>query len=119
MARIKGPLRAELLAEMNGRCGYCGTEIVLSAMQVDHKLAIRRGGTDDRDNLLAACRRCNNLKNTFTDEQFRHEIQQQVSRARRCSVNFRTAERYGLIKVIDVPVYFYYETLAAYAEREG
>jgi len=36
-------------------CAYCGDE----ADTVDHVLALNKGGTDDINNLVAACKRCN------------------------------------------------------------
>ena len=39
-------------------CAYCGDE----ATQVDHVIPRVDGGTDDLDNLVACCRRCNLLK---------------------------------------------------------
>ena len=78
-------------------------------MQVDHIKASYRGGSDDMDNLNPACRACNNFKVTHSIEELRHEISQQVERGRRYSVNFRLAERYGLIAITGNPVVFYFE----------
>jgi hypothetical protein len=39
----------------------------------------------------------------------RKEISQQVERARTYSVNFRTAERFGLVEIVDKPVVFWFE----------
>jgi 5-methylcytosine-specific restriction endonuclease McrA len=39
-------------------CTYCGEP----ANEVDHVISRKDGGTDDLDNLVAACRRCNNSK---------------------------------------------------------
>jgi len=36
-------------------CVYCGDE----ANSVDHIIPISKGGTDDLNNLVAACARCN------------------------------------------------------------
>lgn len=60
-------------------------------------------------NLLPACHSCNNYKATFDLEGFRRELAEQVDRARRQSVNFRFAERYGLIQVLGGKVEFYFE----------
>ena len=78
-------------------------------MQVDHIKASYCGGSDDMDNLNPACRPCNNYKLTYSIEELRHEISRQVDRARRYSVNFRLAERYGLIAITGNPVVFYFE----------
>lgn len=39
----------------------------------------------------------------------RKEISYQIERARAYSVNFRTAERFGLIEIVDKPVVFWFE----------
>jgi len=64
---------------------------------------------DTIDNMVPSCAPCNLFKATFTIDQFRKEIQLQVERARRSSVNFRTAERFGLIEAPPRPVIFWFE----------
>lgn len=78
-------------------------------MQVDHIHPKRRGGSDDIGNLNPSCFACNNYKMTFLIEELRRAVGRQVERARRYSVNFRLAERYGLIKETGNPVVFYFE----------
>ena len=46
----------------NGHCAYCGHEININEMQVDHIHPQRLGGTDDISNLNPACRLCNHYK---------------------------------------------------------
>ena len=41
--------RKEVLEKYNGHCAYCGKEITLKEMQVDHKHPRRAGGKDDFD----------------------------------------------------------------------
>ena len=93
-----------------GRCAYCGHPITQKGMHVDHIHPRRRGGKDNIENLNPACQPCNNYKMTFSIEGLRREIGRQVERGRRYSVNFRLAERYGLIKVTNNPIVFYFET---------
>jgi len=51
-------LRLRILARDANTCGYCGAE----AKHVDHIIPVASGGTDDAENLTAACARCNQLK---------------------------------------------------------
>jgi 5-methylcytosine-specific restriction endonuclease McrA len=47
-----------------GHCSYCG--LVLNPFRnfsVDHVIPQSKGGTDDFDNLVPACRHCNSSKN--------------------------------------------------------
>ena len=52
-------IRASVLRRDHGICRYC----LSPATEVDHVVPVSRGGTDDVDNLVAACRPCNSAKN--------------------------------------------------------
>ena len=112
--------RAEVLAKSGGYCWYCGNKIgerwhadhVEAIYRVDESLVSSGMGkpeNDHIDNIVPACAPCNLFKNVFTVEEFRREIEQQAIRARKSSVNFRTAERFGLISVKEKPVIFWFE----------
>lgn len=103
-------IRKQIHGKYHGRCAYCGHEITQKAMQVDHIKPRYLGGTDDMENLNPACSACNNYKLTYSIEELRMHISKQVERAREKSVNFRLAERYGLIELTGNPVVFYFET---------
>ena len=47
--------RAIILKMHDYCCAYCGDE----ADTVDHVIPLNKGGTDERDNLVAACKACN------------------------------------------------------------
>ena len=106
----------------NGHCAYCGKEITLKQMQVDHKEPLFRNytekelewykrtrGTNEMDNLLPSCARCNRWKSTYTIEEFRKEISLQIQRLNNYSSNYRMVKDYNLIQETDNPVIFYYE----------
>ncbi len=113
-------------AKYDGHCAYCGCEITVKQMQVDHIIPKRQYsethgclivncqkfteyGLDDIRNLNPACRVCNNWKLTHSIEQFRHEISMQVERVRAKTAGFRMSEKYGLVQEIKQPVIFYFE----------
>jgi len=95
-----------------GRCAYCGTEVTVKAMQVDHVKSQRRGHVFDRDdspeNLHPACASCNWWKSTFTVEEFREEIKNKTTRLKNISA-FQLSERYRQIEIKNEPVIFYFE----------
>jgi hypothetical protein len=100
----------------NGKCWYCGNALPLKGWHVDHfKPVYRQGGelwkpeNDVIENMVPACAPCNLFKSVFSVDEFRIEIAMQVLRARKTSVNFRTAERFGMIKEDIKPVVFWYE----------
>lgn len=96
----------------DGHCAYCGHEITQKQMQVDHIIPKVGRGTDDMDNLNPSCRACNNYKLFFSIEDFRYKLADQIRLARDYSVNFRLAERYGLIEVKATEIIFYFERTA-------
>lgn len=113
----------------NGVCWYCGNNLPEKGWHADHVEPVRRYKNvkitdegvkyftkmerphlDTIKNIVPSCSKCNLFKNGYSIEGFRREISLQVERARRFSVNFRTAERFGLIVTKDKPVVFWFET---------
>ncbi len=64
---------------------------------------------DTIENKVPACIQCNMFKTVFSIEEFKRELQLQVQRARKSSVNFRNAERFGLIEIKDKKIKFWFE----------
>ena len=60
--QISTRLRFAVLQRDDFRCQYCGARGAQSPLEVDHILAVSRGGTNHEDNLLTACWACNNGK---------------------------------------------------------
>ena len=132
--------RAELRMKFGGRCAYCGCELPEKGWHADHVEAVLRKSeqcmkaaakgifklkatgefyrpeADRLDNLFPACAPCNLLKTSYSLEMFRNQVSLQVERCRKSSMNFRTAERFGLVQVTDKPVVFWFEQ---YAETGG
>ncbi len=54
---------ARIFAANEGRCHICGRKLgPADDYQIDHKIALSRGGTDDDDNLAPACDWCHDDK---------------------------------------------------------
>lgn len=109
MSATRKERRSAVYAKCGGRCGYCGHEISIESMQIDHIHPKVAGGTDDFANLLPACRVCNNYKLFFSLGAFRKMISNQINLLRRNAMNFRMAERYGLSFVYPSEIVFYFE----------
>jgi len=111
-----------------GVCWYCGHNLPERGWHADHFEPIgryknvritdkgvenfndmERPELDTIENIVPACSKCNLFKASYSIEAFREEIEQQVDRARLFSVNFRTAERFGLIEVTIKPIVFWFE----------
>lgn len=124
--------RAELRVKFGGKCAYCGCDLPDKGWHADHVEPIYRGrdfnrsimdsgqleftsrvaerdALDVADNLNPACKQCNLFKGGYPLEDFRQQIALQTERARAYSVNFRTAERFGLVEVVERPVVFWFE----------
>ena len=61
----------KLMLEHGGRCAYCGGS---GPLQVDHRIALSRGGTHDITNILPACRSCNTRKGAMSETDFRSRL---------------------------------------------
>lgn len=111
-------IRELVYAKCGGHCAYCGREIAYKDMQVDHIKAQYKGGTDEAENLLPACRMCNFRKQTLSVEQFRREIKDQCNGLFERSFQARMSLAYGLIERVDKPIVFYFEKLNSEIGKE-
>jgi len=59
--------RREKFAALGDVCFYCGSS---ERITVDHDIPIARGGSDNIDNILPACKPCNCRKHTLTAAEF-------------------------------------------------
>lgn len=127
--------RQQVREKSAGHCWYCGCQLPEKGWHADHIepiqriqeivpreerknkliLELRQTGEchkperDNIKNMVPACAPCNLFKATYSVEGFRKQIEQQVERGRKSSVNFRTAERFGLIEVKPKSVEFWFE----------
>lgn len=120
---MKKAERQQVFDKYGGKCAYCGCELQ-KGWHVDHiearwhnmnqsdaqRLGMKKGD-DCIENYNPACPRCNNWKGTWTLEQFRIEISEQIKRLIAYSSNYRMAKDYGLIQETGTPVVFYFETI--------
>ena len=103
----------------DGHCAYCGVEIDIKDMQVDHFwpqfLAYYQPDLDGNrpENLMPSCRKCNICKHAWRPEEFRKEMALQVSRLRK-NAQFDRALRFGQIEITEKPIVFYFETREAF-----
>lgn len=64
------PLSNRLLARRDRHlCMYCGNKFLLNELTRDHVLPKSRGGRDVYENLVIACKTCNNRKGDRTPEE--------------------------------------------------
>ncbi len=58
---VSSLLKKKVAADQHWKCGHCGV-VLDESYEVDHKLALDYGGTNDRSNLVALCRNCHGKK---------------------------------------------------------
>lgn len=104
--------REALRQQFNGCCAYCGE--VLPA-QGWHAEAISQELVDG--GVIPVCYTCRQIKGNASPEEFRALLAEQVERALRHSVNFRTAMRFGLVSERSDKVEFWFQRCGALGGR--
>ena len=131
-------IRERVYDKYNGHCSYCGKEITIKEMQIDHifpkyirnNLAdyINKWGIDkvrenyndcpeklnDINNLNPSCAACNRRKGTLSIDAFRRELELCHDRMLRNNANYRQLFRFGQIELKNEGrIKFYYEKCKA------
>lgn len=70
----KNKIKLILIKKYDGRCAYCGCELTLKTITIDHIKPQITGGTDDIENLNPSCNYCNNYKCFCDIEQYRVQL---------------------------------------------
>src|SRR5438552_1921847 len=58
---VNGHMKKIVAAEQRWMCAHCNN-LLPASFEVDHKLALIFGGTNDRENLAALCPNCHSIK---------------------------------------------------------
>jgi hypothetical protein len=58
---VTGLMKKRVAASQQWKCGSC-SKTLDETYEVDHRLALFNGGTNDKDNLVALCPHCHRLK---------------------------------------------------------
>ena len=107
--------RTSIYNKYSGHCAYCGKEIEYKDMQVDHLIPLNgctRCGTDEFENLMPSCRRCNHYKRANSLEGWRKMIEKIPDRLLRDSYIYRVALDYELVEPKPHKVVFYFEQVS-------
>lgn len=106
---ISKALRQSVHEKYGGRCAYCGKQIALKDMQIDHIESVyNHGENTDIENLMPSCRSCNFYKSTMSIEKFREQLYKIKSRLEKIFI-YRLAREYGLVYENDKEIIFYFE----------
>ena len=66
---IVSPTRKHILCRDDNICQYCGNRFSDKELTLDHVLPKSRGGNNSWNNLVAACRKCNQKKSNRTPKE--------------------------------------------------
>lgn len=61
--RLTTKKKAEIITESNYMCQYCGASDAANELLVDHIVSLSKGGSNEDENLIAICPKCNSRKN--------------------------------------------------------
>lgn len=121
--------RQAVYEKYHGHCAYCGKEIALNEMQIDHIIPLANsiygpreeaekvrqmfedGTIHGIDNLMPACRACNFYKGINDIEGFRQRILTELEHTCRSTFQTKLAMQYGMITYTPWNGKFYFETL--------
>lgn len=111
---IPKKIRQQVYDKYHGHCAYCGCELDIKDMQVDHLDSVYRAEYEGRevdnsiDNFMPACRQCNFYKGTSTIDEFREKITH-LKRLTLIAFPARLAQKYGIVQVKEWDMKFYFE----------
>ena len=106
--RISKKTRELVLNKYGGKCAYCGCDLTLSTMQVDHIKSVYASSLenhyveiqdDSLENLNPSCRQCNFYKGTLDIEQFRDKIKTILYVTCQNTFQAKLAKKLGMMKV--------------------
>ena len=95
---ISKTTRQKVLDKYGGHCAYCGKELNLKTLRVDHLHPHYRGGEDSFENYMPACYQCNFYKSTLLLEEFREQMSTLHERISKPFIA-RLGLDYGIIKI--------------------
>ena len=102
-------IRELVFQKYGGKCAYCGNEITLKEMQIDHIIPKRSGGADSLENYNPACRICNHYKRATRLEAWReYYLAELIGRIKKIYI-VKVAERYGMVTFHEWDKKFYFE----------
>lgn len=120
--------RQKIHEKYNGRCAYCGCEITIKEMQVDHVIPQSNFYWHTRannyfvpdflkhvdevnhpDNLMPTCRACNFYKGEFSLSTFRNQLATTLKANIEKPFQFRLGLKYGMVEIKEWDRKFYFE----------
>lgn len=68
--------RKRIYQKTKGHCYLCGEFVDFDVYQIEHRIPLAKGGTNDFSNLFPSCPCCNSMKNSIYPEELLEKITQ-------------------------------------------
>ena len=68
--------RLQIYRKTRGHCYMCGEFIDYDKFEIEHRIPLAKGGTNDMNNLFCSCHTCNNLKGSIAPADLMEKIKQ-------------------------------------------
>lgn len=68
--------RLAIYRKTKGHCYLCGEFVDFDSFEIEHRIPLSKGGTNDLDNLFCACHCCNIIKHDIYPQDFWEKISQ-------------------------------------------
>lgn len=117
---INKKTREDVHKKFDGHCAYCGKEITIKEMQVDHMYPKAYGESyarmvgkvelESMENYMPSCRRCNHYKRADSLESFRKSMNSLNERIEKIYI-VKVAMDFGLLTLKQFDGKFYFEKI--------
>ena len=84
----------DVLEKTEWRCSYCGCDIDIRSMVVDHLISLHNHGEDVLDNMVPACHECNYYKGGCNPPGFKRKLKKAFAMKEKCDFVKRLEKKY-------------------------
>lgn len=85
--------RLHLLDIQGGKCFWCNKDLTRDGATLDELLPRGRGGTQRWDNIVAACKPCNNNRSNFVAPKWAFDLAKSREAERRAALTVQNASK--------------------------
>lgn len=89
--------RLAIYRKTKGHCYLCGEFVDFDAFEIEHRIPLSKGGTNDLSNLFCSCHCCNTIKQNILPRDFLEKISQifmyQMKRKYHTRISWRVASK--------------------------
>lgn len=115
--------RINVYNKYGGCCAYCGAEISIKDMQIDHMVPRAHKGyahdfIEDISNKMPSCRGCNHYKRACSLENFRTWLLGNLHKRLEKQYTVKIAIKYGIVSLTPFDGKFYFEKYSTLNREE-